>query len=97
MSDPASPSFPPSTDEGPRYDLFHVIRHVHCTHQSADYEGVTITPQMASTFMSVYVQLSTADCLHLLSLPTQEIFSYVRRWTTANHPDTTHVVVRGDV
>ena len=94
-SDPASPVSPPPEDE-PKHDLMVVVRQVHSTNQSAVYDGLTITPSMASTFMSVYVQLSVKDRLELLMLSTLEIFDFVRKWAIINHPGTAHATDRGD-
>ncbi|MFX1253593.1 MAG: hypothetical protein ACFFCZ_18425 [Promethearchaeota archaeon] len=97
MSGPGPPFiFPPPEDE-PKHDLMEVVREVHNTKQSAEYDGLTITPQMASSFIGVYVQLSVEDRLKLLSLSTQEIFDFVHKWATINHPGTAHATDRGDI
>jgi hypothetical protein len=97
MSDPDPPFiFPPPEDE-PKHDLMLVIREVHNTKQDGEYDGLTITPEMASTFMAIYVQLTVQARLELLARPTQEIFEYVRKLATITHPGTAHATDRGDI
>ncbi|MFX0061039.1 MAG: hypothetical protein ACFFC7_02555 [Candidatus Hermodarchaeota archaeon] len=51
----------------------------------------------ASTFIAAYLQLKVEVRLKLLSFSTQEIFEYVRKWATTNHPGTAHATDRGDI
>ena len=74
-----------------------VVREVHSTQQNGEYDGLTITPSIASSFMAVYVQLSIKDRLELLSFSTQEIFDFVVNWAMINHPGTAHATDRGDI
>jgi hypothetical protein len=96
MSDPAPPVSPPPEDE-PKHDLMEVVRQVHNTNQPAVYDGLTITPAMASTFIGVYAQLTLEARLELLSFSTQQIFDFVRKWAMTNHPGTAHAMDRGDI
>ncbi|MFX1253596.1 MAG: hypothetical protein ACFFCZ_18440 [Promethearchaeota archaeon] len=75
-------------------DLGRVVKQVCRSNQSTVFGNLTITPAMAQTFLAVYVQLSTASRLSLLTRPTPEIFHYVHQWAPTHSSGTSHATDR---